>query len=159
MALNKNVLVSEIARMRPGDPLQSGKQLAAAYRKYAGAATSCAPGLPLASALDLAALKLGVQLAGIYQTSLLVPVTASQMALAFTAFWLAPPVPFVGASPGIVTVAVPTTLQAALVANFMAGPADKLVSARRLAAVLHLWTKTVVVAHGPGIPVCVAPLT
>lgn len=146
------------------DFVQPMLQLAGCYRKYAQDARSCQSIAPLA--LNLAAAE--VVMAGALATQLpgsRTPATFAQIiGTAGAAFWLLPPVTFVGgASPGAVVAAVPATLTAAVLRVIVASIAsgDKL-NARKVAdlwaSALHTWTKTVVAAHGP-VPACSAPLT
>lgn len=159
MALSPEKLTGELLRLPPQRAHLAGPAWAAAYRRYAEDARSCQARPPSTVALDAAEVKLGAAAAALYASSRALPQTARGLALALAAFWLLPPVPFLGgASPGVVTAAVPATLEAALLAVWAPPGGRQPEAARRLARALHLWTTTnVVVAHGP-VPACFAAL-
>src|SRR4051812_28529854 len=105
MALNVVVLrsgIADLSRPFPKDYVESAKRLADAYATYAATAQSVMGGSPVSLAAAKATLQ--ASLAPVFATSRLAPQTAAQLAQAFTAFWLLPPVAFVGTPPGVVTV-------------------------------------------------------
>jgi hypothetical protein len=157
--LNQNTLAGKLIEFgkQPNEAFIAGRKMAQAYAAYAGSATSCAGASPLPAAIEAAAAKLGGQLGQTFAASKDPVLTATQMAAAFAAFWLDPPIQFPSAAPGLVTTAIPATLQAALIATWAQGPSEGAAAARKLAKVLHKWTKTVIVAHGPT-PACVSAL-
>ncbi len=142
---------------KPADAFLSGRKFAQAYAAYAKSAQSCALVPPLGAAIDAAALKLGGLIGQAYHVSKDPVTTASLMATAFAGFWMAPPIPFPSAAPGVVTIALPATLQAALLSNFVQGPCNAKDAARKMAVALDTWTKSVTVTHGP-VPACIAGL-
>lgn len=145
---------------QPGDFASAGRAWAAAYVPYAQTATSCAGGSPIG--LSARQSLLATALAAAFATSTSPVDAANGIANALAAFWLAPPVPFAGATPGLVTVAVPTALAAALASQFFVSmatpPRPPDVAADQLAGLLDTWTRTVVVAHGAP-AACVSPIT
>lgn len=141
-------------------------RMAAAYASYAAGATSCAGGSPNPATLQGHQALLRAGWTAAYAAAGFVPAAAAQqIAAACTAFWLAPPVDFLGGpTPGAVTVAIPGTLAAALLAVMLKGAAQAATgspvpaaAAADWARALDLWTRTVVVAHLPP-SACVAPV-
>lgn len=169
MPLNKSNLEKalRVAFSTPSDNFRDpANRIAKAYTDYAKTATSCAGGSPIPASITAAGKILQKVLEATYMTSRDPVSTISKKAAAFAAFWLTPPVAFTGATPGAVTVAVPATLQAVLLAitasNAARAAAGSAVDAHRTAAqwakALDLWTKTVVVVHAPP-SACASPIT
>ncbi len=132
------------------------QRFASAYRRYAKDARSCqgqgaAPGTLEAAELKLAAF-LGAQLPQSRDPLRFCNVFATGL----TTFWLLPPIAFLGGTPGLVTVANPGTLQALLLAvcakttlEGLAGTLTPAKVAKVWAKALDVWTRSVVVVHGP----------
>lgn len=143
----------------PASATAAGEKWADIYADYAGGAQSCA-GVPatLAAAKETLRAALGAAFASGVDPA----TTASMMASAFTAFWLAPPVAFVGTSPGVVTAVGGTAvLSAGFVTTWAANVAAQATAsqaAAALATLLDVFTKTVVVTHSAP-TACVATLT
>jgi hypothetical protein len=158
--LNPNKLAGSIIEFtsNPDPPAVSGPRFAAGYASYAATATSCAGASPLPASIAAAKGILGAALIQAFQTSTDPASSTAQLAAAFTAFWLAPPMAFPSVAPGLVTL-VPPTLQPALLAHFMKPPPSSNEAAgRAMAKILDTWTKTIVVTHGPT-PACISPIT
>lgn len=161
MALSSSTLarallaISDPANI-PRTPEEAGQKWAQAYADYAAAAMSpvAAPPASLAAGQAVLARALGAT----FRTSLAAPQTASQMAAAFTAFWLTPPVVF-GA--GLVTAVTGTTVLAAGLPGVWAAntassaPAEP--AMQRVAGLLDVFTHTVIVTT-PGAPPVVGPI-
>lgn len=162
----------------PPDETEAGKKWAEAYKKYAegaqaGATTPLPPSLTAAQTALAGALAAGFTAAKGAPPPAAISGLASAMDLAFVAFWMAPPIAFAAPPPpapptmaGVVTVAPPGVLSAALIALFTSGVADKKTAAQQadaIATLLDTWTKTVMVVNTPitppGPPLPPAPLT
>jgi hypothetical protein len=137
----------DLTRNFPQTPQEAGRRWASVYAQYASTAKTAVGG----SIISLAAQErvLGPLLGAVFATSQLAPQTASNLASAFTSFWLLPPVPFVGSFPGIVTaVAGTAALQAGLLsvwaANF-ASRAPNEQAMQKIAGVIDVFTRTVIV--------------
>jgi hypothetical protein len=137
--------------------------LCSAYRRYAADARSCQAQAPTPALLDTAALKMAAVLASAAPLARNPQAFARAFGLAGTAFWLTPPITFLGgASPGAVIAAVPTTLEVAILGALTRAAAAGTSAKPQLVAdlwssALDAWTRTVVAAHGP-VPACSAPL-
>lgn len=139
------------------------RRIAECYRSYASDARSCQAVGPVPASLAAAEATMAAGLAARLPTSRTPTDLAQIVGTAGAAFWLLPPVAFIGASPGLVIAAVPATLTAAIlgvIANCAASGAR--LKPRQVAdlwaSALHTWTTSVVVLHGP-LPTCSAPLT
>ena len=166
MALNpvtlKNELLARVLATPPATSQGCAQGWADAYRIYAGAAQSCGvPGIPLGAALDAARDLLEASLVPIFTGGTDPASTASGLAVAFQAFWLAPPIPFAGVTPGVVTaVAGTAALQAGLLASWVPSPDPWPTAgqaATTIATLLNTFTHTVVVTHAPP-SACALPL-
>ena len=161
MALSPSTLSSGIQAITaafPADAAAAGSAWADAYAAYAASAQSPMGGIPVT--LVAAKATLATALAGAF-SGVVPATTAAAMATAFVAFWLTPPVVFVGTPPGAVTVAIPGALAAALVAAWAANTAGKLSvsdSADSIATAIDAWTRTVIVTHPTPVPI-VGPIT
>lgn len=140
-------------------------RIAAAYFNYAKSAQSCAGTVnPAGLAGKQATLTRALEAA--FTTSKDPGSSMSKASTAVAAFWMVPPVTFLGPTPGAVTAAVPATLLAALLAltaiNAGLASSGKSQSAAKVASqwatALDTWTKTVLTAHVPP-SVCAGPLT
>ncbi len=137
--------------------------LCSAYRRYAGDARSCQAQAPTPALLDAAALRMAGVLASAAPLARNPQAFARAFGLAGAAFWLTPPITFIGgASPGAVVAAVPAALEAAVLgALAQATAAGKGMTPQLVAdlwgTALDTWTRTVVAAHGP-VTACSAPL-
>jgi hypothetical protein len=133
----------------PGKAPDMARAWARAYASYAIDGTTVLGGHPVT--LDAAQATLQGALTGIFANPYqLAPQTASQMAAAFTAFWLLPPVATLdGAFPGVVTAVAGTgLLQTALVSAWVSNLASRASgeqAARGIAAALDAFSRTVVV--------------
>jgi hypothetical protein len=148
----------------PRTTAEAARAWAARYRTYVGAARAAATA-PLPAALDAAESGLADRLDQVFTAARggAAGAVASGLDAAFVAFWSAPPVTFAFPGPpavsGVVTLAPPGVLGAALGARLAAGTATAATAAaqaRALAAVLDGWTRTVVVVNtppGPSAPV------
>lgn len=157
--------VFETHQARPDIP---ARLMASAYYEYSKDAKSPGtPGTPLAPALAAAHLKLRAMLTGVFAVVQPTPDQfATRMAACFSAYWMLPPVGFTGATPGLVTLAVPTPLQIAIIAIMASNtvlalarqtlPPEKV--ADQWATILDVWTRTVIVTHPPT-PAAIGPLT
>lgn len=153
MALNKTQLRTDLEALFTA-PTESyadaAEAWADAYAVYAANAKSCStPGAPASLAAAKATLK--AVLTTSFSTRTVASDTAGDMAAAFTAFWLVPPVPFSGTTPGVVTaVAGTAALQAALISTWAANLASQVsaaAAAESMAELLDIFTKTVLVTH------------
>lgn len=162
----------------PPDTVEAGKKWAAIYKKYAegaqaGTTTPLPPSLTAAQATLAGALASGFSAAKAAPPPAAIAGLAAAMDLAFVAFWLTPPVAFAAPPPpapptmaGVVTLAPPGVLTAALIGLFTSGAADKKTAAQQadaIATLLDSWTKTVMVVNTPitppGPPLPPAPLS
>lgn len=139
-----------IAQSFPSSYVEAGRQWADAYATYAQGAVSVLAGSPLAieAARPILAGSMGFAFASGFEAN----VTANQMASAVTAFWMAPPMAFAGASPGVVTLVgmAPPALASSLVAAFIANSASQAgatQAVQRIAALLDAHARTVIVTH------------
>jgi hypothetical protein len=149
----------------PADETAAGQRWADAYRAYASNAVAGAT-MPLGASLTGARRTLASALAGGFRAAKAagpagVAALAAAMDGAFVAFWLAPPIAFAipptgpPTMTGIVSVAPPGVLTAALSARFLAGVAQQASTAQQaqaLAAALDGWTRTVLVVNTPVTP-------
>lgn len=157
---------------KPNHEIDAATKIASAYTAYASNARSCAAGVPDSTSLSAANQVLKGQLNTIFLTSKDLVSTFNRMALAFTAFWVSPPILFISlvTTPGVITVPpIPAGLVASLMAAFMPGipsvlngrrPMDDNQVAQAWANSLHAFTSLIVVTHAgpPGIA-CVSPIT
>lgn len=134
--------------------VEPAKRFASAYARYAKDAQSCQGQGPVAASIAAAQLKLAAWLGVQLPTSRSPLQFVNIFATGISAFWLLPPVAFLGTTPGVVTVAVPATLQAALLGVITTATAEgKAFSltpakvAKLWAKALDAWTKTVLVVH------------
>lgn len=166
MALNQEKLRGglESAFSTPTSVIDGARRLSTAYFDFALDAQSCA-GAVVPAAVYAAKAKLEPQLVSLFQTCRDPGTYTTQLSAYLAAFWLTPPIPFVGPTPGFVTIAVPTPLQVALFSLIMGsnartragGSVTAAAQAQQWAQVLAGWTRTVVVAHAPP-SACVGPL-
>ena len=156
MALSVSSLTSSlvgIATSFPGSYAEAGNRWAAAYGSYASAAQSLAGGHPTGIAAAQAILSSA--LAGAFATGNAAPA----MAAAFKAFWSGPPMPFLGAFPGIVTANGGSfDLSAAFQAN-IDSKADVGTACARIAGVLDTSTRQVVVTDSTTPSPTVGPIS
>jgi hypothetical protein len=131
-------------------------RFASVYARYAKDARSCQGQGPAPGTIEAAQLKLGGYLAAQLPRSRNPLQFCNIFATGLSAFWLLPPVAFLGGTPGAVTLANPATLQASLLkvcaTAALEGAAGHLTPpkvARMWAQAIHAWTRTVVVLHGP----------
>ncbi len=170
MALNKAGLKTDLQTLFTSPPFDPdhpenlahdcAAAWASAYAAYAAGARSCQSVGP--ASLSTAQSVLASALEATFSTSTTPATTAAQMAAAFTAFWLTPPVAFVGGTtPGVVTgVAGTAALQSGLPTMWAANVAGNLSAsdaAQAHADILDIFTKTVLVAHSPP-SACAAPV-
>ncbi len=132
------------------DYVTAAQQWAQAYGSYASAAQSPL-GVATPASIQAAQQVLQAALVPVFATSRVLPQTCAQMAQAFTAFWMTPPIVFVGTPPGAVTVvpgaaALPAALASAFGVNF-ASRAQVDQAAQQLATALDAFTRTVIVTH------------
>ncbi len=153
MALKSHIIRDGLLAMTanpPQSPTDSARRYAKLYARYAAAARTVLGNAPVS--LAAAEASLTVALIPVFTGfGRPLPTVAQQMAQAFTAFWLLPPVATAGSFPGIVTL-VPGTLilGPALVAVWLqnvAAQASSQEASQRLADVLHAFTLTVVVTE------------
>lgn len=139
--------------------------MAEAYFKYAKTANSCAGAInPASLAGKQATLAKAIEAA--YTVSKDPASCMGLVSTAFAAFWMLPPVAFIGPTPGVVTAAVPATLMASLLAvsainaGLAAAGAGQNATkvASQWATALDTWTKTILAAHTPP-SACAGPLT
>jgi len=147
--------IKAISESPPTSFVEAGTRWADAYAAYASAAQSPMGGAPL----GVAAAKpvLASALAAAFAGGVIPATTAAAMDAAFTAFWLTPPMTFVGVPPGAVTAVGAGTLVAALIAAAaanLASQADADGAAASMAAAIHAHASTVIVTH----PVVPTPL-
>jgi hypothetical protein len=162
-SLQKHLLEDYFTRKDGESFVTRAKYFARLYRNYAAGARSCQGIAPLALNLDAAEIKLAATLAMSTPRCKNPASFTVVYSTALAAFWMLPPITFVGGpSPGAIVAAVPATLQAALLgvlaSSIKRGAKNnaKLIAAD-WAKALDGWTRTVVVAHGP-VPACSAPL-
>jgi hypothetical protein len=148
----------------PADDTAAGQRLANAYKTYAadavaGATAPVALQLTAAETILAGALAAGftaAKNAGPGGLAALLPLLDT----AFVSFWLTPPVTFLVPIPpptiaGVVTVAPPGVLSAGLAGPFASGASQNATAAQQaqlLAAVLDIWTRTVIVTNTPVTP-------
>lgn len=141
-------LKSALTNPSPSDFVDAGRKWANAYADYASDAESLGGGGPVG--LDIAQNLLAATLAATFAVSLDPVSTASQMASALTALWLAPPVVF---GTGLVTAVGGTSILAAgLPAVFVANSVGQLTadqSYQALAGLIHAFTITVITTTPP----------
>ena len=164
MALKSHVIrdaLLDLAKNPPRNAVDSARRYAAMYGRYATDARTVlgnAPASLTAAEATLAAALIPV-FTGFGRPSQLV---AQQMAQAFTAFWLLPPVVTAGSFPGLVTaVAGTAALGPAMVAAWAANVASKATNqqaAQRMADALHAFTLTVVVTEATAPTPTVGPI-
>ena len=174
MAYNKAVLKAGIQDLMDNLPTYPGEDYpdattvandvaqkwADAYATYAADARSCQARPPTGITTAKATLK--TALAASFVAGGPASSTASDMATAFTAFWLTPPITFLGgATPGAVTAVGGTAaLQAGLLTAWaanLASNASNSDAAQSMADLLDTFSKTVVAAHAAP-SACTAPL-
>lgn len=161
MALNKSRLESailEATRSPTADVGITAKRLAKAYATYAKDAQSCQGVNPTVAQIDVAQLVLATTFEAAFRSGSNPAVTIQTMATGLSAFWLLPPVTFIGVTPGLVTVALPATAAGFLLSTINGGNSDAKQAARKLANALDSFSKTVLVVHAPP-SVCSSPLT
>lgn len=164
MALDSSALSDSLASVfaapAPDFPI-SAKNWANAYAGYATEAQSCQAVPPVPAAIQAAQATLQATLAAAFAAGIDPVSTATGMASAFTAFWLAPPVLFSGVTPGVVTaVGGAAVLATALVASWTENTLTKAsasAAASTMATILDAFTRTVVVTHAPP-SACASPL-
>jgi hypothetical protein len=140
----------DLMKTPPRTPLETGQRWAQAYTTYCSGAISPMGGTPLT--LDVSRVTLATSLATVFATPYSpVPTTAAGIAAAFTVFWFAPPVTFSGGPPGVVTAVAGTALlQQGLISCWLsnfASRASKDQAAQAIAAVIDVFTRTVIVTH------------
>lgn len=149
---------------RPKTFMEAGQRLAAAYASYAAGAQSVSGDSPSSLTGPEAILRTALQAA--FANNRADPAsTAANLAVAFTSFWLAPPVVFTGPPvSAIVTGVIGTTiLQAGLLTQWAANVAARATAqqtAAGLTTLLDVFSHTVLVLHvfpAPAPPV-VAPI-
>ncbi len=153
MALKSHIIRNGLLAMTTNPPqnaLDSARLYSAIYAEYAAAGRTILGNAPLSLAAAQAALTLA--LVPVFTGFGRPPgVVAEQMAQAFTAFWLLPPVVTAGSFPGVVTLVLGTpvlgpALQAVWAQNVSARASNQEAS-QRLADVLHAFTLTVTVTE------------
>jgi len=132
------------------------------YATYAADGTTLLGGHPLS--LDAAQATLQGALTGVFANPYqLAPQTATQMAAAFTAFWLLPPVATTDVFPGVVTAVAGTALlQTALLSAWFSNFASKASgeqAARGIATALDAFSRTVIVTNATVPSPTVGPLS
>lgn len=142
------------------DVQEMGKRWATAYRSYALDARSPLQSPPTIT--GAAQRLLGIGMAQAFRAPS-PPAVAAAMAQALTAFWLAPPIAFPNAFPGVVTlvpgaVALPQALVSAWAANF-ASRASNEGATKAVATVLDAFTRTVIVTHATTPVPTIGPIT
>lgn len=165
MALNSGQLASDIQAVfesYPATAAIAGDGVAEAYRSYASGARSCgSPGTPNPGSLAAAKALLATALTSAFSAGNSITCAAT-IASALTAFWMSPPIPFVGVTPGVVILAPGgPALQAALPgmwASNVSSGASASDAASAHANLFDIFTKSVVVAHAPP-SVCSLPIT
>jgi hypothetical protein len=136
----------------------AAERLATAYYKYSLQAQSCSGVINPASLAGKKEL-LRAQIQSTLMSAIDLATATALLSQAFAAYWMAPPVAFIGSSPGAVVAAAPATLAAALLVVMTSNPKRTgAEAADTMAGVLDNWTKTVVAAHTPPTP-CTGPLT
>ncbi len=139
--------LQQIATSFPATYQAAGQAWANAYADYAGAAISPIGGAPLGISAAKATMAATLAAGFAAQPAPVAPVIGA----ALLAFWMAPPMTFSGAFPGVVTVvggaaAVGPALAAAFASN-IASKAAVGPSCDAIAAAIHTFTLTVVVTH------------
>jgi hypothetical protein len=146
----------------PDSDAEAGRRWAEIYRTYAGGAAA-GPTSPSDGSLGDAEARLAQALAAAFTTAKApdagIATLTPLVDAAFVAFWLGPPVAFVGPPPpaaptvvGVVTVAPPGVLSSGLAGVLGAAGAMEATAAqqaRSIAAVLDGWTRTVLVLNTP----------
>lgn len=171
MALVLADLTSSLTDLFAGRPTRissaqdAADRWAAAYKAYAAGATSCLAGAPNGASLTAAEATLSAALVAAFSSK--DPVTTvSAFGAAFTAFWMAPPMVFTGALPGVVTAATgAAALQAGLpgvwaTIQAMGMSCDAAAAASQHATLLDTFTRLVIVLHAPPPPGpgCIGPI-
>lgn len=159
MALNITTLRDAFESQVFGAPVitfaEAGAAWAAAYAPYAAAANSCNGSVPIPATVDAAESVLASALTAAFAGGMNNPAAlASNMATAFSAFWVA-----IGWAPTPGTaVANAVALQSAILGQWVAVPViyDPAIAAQAHAVVFDTWTRTVAVTH-PSI--CAGPIT
>lgn len=162
MALVKASLKSALESIFTSFPATrsaAASQWASAYGSYAGAAQSCS-GTANPGAISAAQSLLSSSLDSAFSSGNAAS-TAAAIATALTAFWFAPPVVFIGPTPGLVTLVAGTAaLQSGLISLWssnVSGGASASSAAQGHADLFDIFTKSVLVVHVPPAP-CSAPL-
>lgn len=152
--------IQDMATNYPATAAAGAAALSSAYATYAQGALSCGGGAPVPASITAAQATLTTALTAAFGNTVAAS-TAAAMASAFTAFWLTPPVAFVGAPPGaVIAVGGTAALQAALISQWaanIASGASASDAAQGMADALDIFTKTVVAMHGAPIT-CTAPI-
>lgn len=153
MALRAEVIrdgLLALADHPPKSPQEAARRYAEIYARYAADARTVLGNAPVSLAAAEATLR--IALIPVFTGFGRPPqVVAQQLAAAYTAFWLLPPVATAGSFPGIVTLVAGTpvlgpALAAIWVANVASMPSAR-DAAQRLAAAIDIFTKTVIVTE------------
>ena len=145
-------------------PAKTAHDIASVIAMYSSKATSCGAGHPVPSAIQAKTVLLEASFTSTFSRLNDIYAYSTDFGNFVATFWAG--MPFLGGpNPGIVTLAVPTTLTAGILSILSANQAlcsaggavagDKVAS--QYAKMVHFWTMTVIVTHAT-VPQCVGPI-